>query len=104
MVVAQKKRQQSCGDGEKSGLPHVIAQRRCDGFAHLGGRVRDHFDLSFLPSVRRIFSAPFTSSRVSLPDSMRCAMTGCVLPPNNASRSSTNLRCAASRETAASKT
>src|SRR5208282_656357 len=102
-VVSQNQCQQSSRHGEESRLPQVVAKCRCDSFPGVSQRVRDHFDLSFLSSFRRIFSASFTSSSVSLPESIRCAITGCVLPPNSASRSSISFRCAAMRETAASK-
>src|SRR5437773_299964 len=70
-------------------------------FKHVGLEARE------IPAVGEVFSLDFplyrTSSSVNLPVSMRCATTGWARPPNRASRSSINLRCAAFRETAASK-
>ena len=61
---------------------------------------REVFDLA---SFRIACSASFTSSRVSLPDSTSCAITGLVRPPNKASKSSMSFRPASSREIAAAK-
>src|SRR5258707_10979055 len=65
--------------------------------------VHDHCALSFLEDCRSAFSASFTSSKVSSPDSTRCAITSLARPPNTASSSSTKRRCASLREITASK-
>ena len=61
--------------------------------------------LPVLPAFNLISScsASLTSSSVRLPDSIRCATTGWLLPPKNASSSSMRRRCAEVREIAASK-
>src|SRR5262245_30516409 len=107
MVFSQEKRQQPHGSSKHSGLPQMIGQWRSDdgprGRREERDRKKGHEDLSFLASRRRAFSACLTSSKVSLPDSIKCAMTGCVWPPNRLRSSSINRRCAAWRETMASK-
>src|SRR5579885_1009851 len=89
-ILSQRKCQQACSDGEHTRLPEMIRQFRA------------HCAFSF-SSLRSAFSASFTSSSVSLPDSISCAITGCVRPPNRPSSSSISLRWAALRETTASK-
>src|SRR5208337_3585138 len=102
VILSQNQGQQSRYDEAQRRLPQVIAQRWCAGRPYYRQVFQDH-GLSFLASLRRVFSASFTSSSVSFPDSIKCAITGCVRPPNSASRSSISLRCAASREIAAAK-
>src|SRR5579885_3591391 len=76
--------------------PEGIAKRRRPKFPN-------HCGFSFLSSFLSAFSASFTSSSVSFPDSIRCDITGCVRPPNSASKSSISRRCADCRDTTASK-
>ena len=103
VVLAKRQRQQRGHEGHQRRLPQVITERWCECLPQRRESIRDHRESSFLCKRRSIFSASFTSASVSLPDSMRWAMTGCVRPPNRPSRSSISLRWAALRETAASK-
>src|ERR1700733_604552 len=94
-VVLQGKRQQPSHDEAKRRLPEVRKQ---------GVQINwDHHGASFFAFFRRVLSASLTSSRVSSPDSTRCAITSLARPPSIASSSSINRRCASSREITASK-
>src|SRR5260370_107581 len=95
VILSQRKCQQSRDSCEQSRLPQVICKRRHVSCIHFG--------LSSPASFKRAFSASRTSSRVSVPDSTKWAMMGRLRPPNKPRSSSTSLRCAASRDTAASK-
>src|SRR5712671_3466459 len=95
VVLPQRKHQQSGDSGKEARLQKMVGQGR-----QICG---DHCELSFLASLRSAFSASCTSSKVSLPDSTKCDITGWVRPPNNPNRSSIKRRWAAFRETTASK-
>src|SRR4029077_9447640 len=95
LIAPHRESQQTRHGGEQRGLPEMTYQ---------GSKRRwDHVDFSFLASSRSIFSASFTSSRVSFPDFTKCAITGLARPPSKASSSSINVPWASSREIVATK-
>src|ERR1700719_1605382 len=94
-AATQSQGQQSRHGSKHRGLPEMTRQ---------GSKSRwDHGVLSFLASSRSIFSASFTSSKVSFPDLTKCAITGFARPPSKATSSSIRVPCASSREIVASK-
>src|SRR6516162_9708169 len=104
VILPQSQRQQSRRGRKQRRLPQVIPQSGPKLYPQRA-HIRPHQGyFSFFSSFRTSFSASFTSSSVSFPDSIKCAITGCVLPPNSASKSSISFRCAASRDTTGSNT
>ena len=94
-VVSQRQRQER-GDREQRAS---TARDDCRS----GSRIHDRHAViatcPFSSSLRSVCSASCTSSSVSCPDSIRCAITGCVRPPKKLRRSSISRRWAALRET-----
>jgi hypothetical protein len=84
LIVTQGQGQQPGSKRAKRGLPEVVDERRRN---KPEGRGRgpmyrcDHGFSAFLESFFKARSASLTSSRESLPDSIRCAITGWVFPP-----------------------
>src|SRR6185437_10874415 len=89
-IASQYERKQPCGAKAQGRLPQMVE------------RGEHHVDVPRFGLSRTIRSASWISSSVSLPVSIRVAISGSVRPPNISRKWWTRFRCAVLREIVAS--